>query len=286
MLGGTAPKRARAPEPTDRQPPESGRTAVEGGGRCVVREASQPWLVVTERCFHILDHDRVRFNDSTGKCAVASAGAAALGISLCVLAAPEILVGAVIVVGVVVVGVAIKEALDAYELRGSSSEEIEPAPQTQPAPQNPSASRKPKPEPAGRDWVPPMPTEPAERERHPECRPVPERHLGGNAPHNEYADKIPNNSFPGWDVLVNGKNFDGLVLATRTLWEVKTDNFDTYPPDLRRIVLNDQVPKMQSERELARACGFDFKVAVRSAAHKAALLKRDRTFKIVVMDWC
>ncbi len=48
------------------------------GGRCVVREASQPWLVVTERCFHILDHDRVRFNDLTGKCAVASAGAAAL----------------------------------------------------------------------------------------------------------------------------------------------------------------------------------------------------------------
>ena len=255
------------------------------GGRCVVREASQPWPVVAERCIHVLDHDRVRFNDSTGKCAVAAAGAAALGIGLCVLAAPEILVGAVIVVGVVV-GVAIKEALDAYELRGSSSEEIEPAPQTKPAPQNPSASRKPKPEPAGRDWVPPVPTEPAERERHPECRPIPVRHLGGNDPHNECADKIPNNSFPGWDVLVNGKNFDGLVLATRTLWEVKTDNFDTYPPDLRRIVLNDQVPKMQSERELARACGFDFKVAVRSAAHKAALLKRDSTLKIVIMDWC
>jgi hypothetical protein len=33
-------------------------------------------------------------------------------------------------------------------------------------------------------------------------------HLGGHDPHNECADKMPNNSFPGWDVFVNGKNFD------------------------------------------------------------------------------
>jgi Family of unknown function (DUF6310) len=111
-------------------------------------------------------------------------------------------------------------------------------------------------------------------------------HAGGNDPHNKCADKIPHNSFPGWDVLIKGKKFDALQLATRTLWEVKTDNFDTYPPDLRAIVLDDQVPKMQHEREIARACGFDFKVGVRSAAHKAALLKRDPTLKVVVMDWC
>jgi hypothetical protein len=79
--------------------------------------------VLAERCFHALDHDRVRFNDRTGRCAVASAGAAALGIGLCVLAAPEIVVGTVIVLGLVMVGVAIKEALDAYELRKPKPDE-------------------------------------------------------------------------------------------------------------------------------------------------------------------
>ncbi|EPX64710.1 hypothetical protein D187_000132 [Cystobacter fuscus DSM 2262] len=64
---------------------------------------------------------------------------------------------------------------------------------------------------------------------------------------------------------MNGKNFDALQLSTRTLWEVKTDNFDTYPPELRRIVLEDQVPELAHERALALACGFDFKVGVRSA---------------------
>ena len=88
------------------------------GGRCAVQEASEPWPVLVERCFHALDHDRIEFHDPTGRCAVASAGAAAVGVGFCVLAAPEIVVGAVIVVGVVVVGFVIKEALDAYELNG------------------------------------------------------------------------------------------------------------------------------------------------------------------------
>lgn len=82
-------------------------------GRCVVREASLPWPALVERCFHALDHDRIRFNDPTGRCAVASAGAAAVGVGLCVLAAPEIIVSAVIVAGAVVVGLAIQEAMDA-----------------------------------------------------------------------------------------------------------------------------------------------------------------------------
>jgi hypothetical protein len=121
----------------------------------------------------------------------------------------------------------------------------------------------------------------------PRCKPVPvPYHLGGNKLHDKCADRIPNNSFPGGDVFVNGKNFDALQLATRTLWEVKTDNFDTYTDDLRDIVVRSQVPKLQHERELARACGFGFKVGVRSAAHKAALLKQDPTLKVVVMNWC
>ena len=256
------------------------------GGRCAVREASQPWPVLAERCFQSLDHDRVRFNDRTGRCAVASAGAAALGIGLCVLAAPEIVVGAVIVIGVVVVGVAIKEALDAYELRGSSLEEVEPAPQTKPAPQEPSANRKPKPEPSGQDWLPPGPTEPLEGERRPECRPVPVPHRGGNDPHNDCADLLPQNSFSGWDVLVNGKQFDALQLTTRTLWDVKTDNFDIHSLHSQRFFARVKLPEMQRERRLAELCGYNFVVGVKSAAHKVAIEKLDSTLTVVVMDWC
>src|ERR1041384_5578745 len=73
-------------------------------GHCVVREASNEWPVLAERCFHALDHDRVRFRDVTGRCALASAGAEVAAVGFCVFAAPEIVVGAVIVIGVVVVG--------------------------------------------------------------------------------------------------------------------------------------------------------------------------------------
>ena len=256
------------------------------GGRCVVREASQPWPVLAERCFQALDHDRIRFNDPTGRCAIASAGTAALGIGLCVLAAPEIVVGAVIVVGVVVVGVVIKDALEAYELRGSRSEEVAPAPQTKPALQEPTANRKPKPEPSGQDWFPPAPTDPLDRERRPECRPVPVPHRGGNAPHNDCADLIPQNSFPGWDVLVNGKQFDALVLVTRTLWDVKTDNFDIHSPHSQKFFVKVKLPELRREARLAKECGYEFIVGVRSEAHKIALERADGSLKVVVMDWC
>ncbi|WP_338023709.1 hypothetical protein [Archangium primigenium] len=116
-------------------------------GRCAVEAASAPWPELAERCFHALDHDRVEFHDATGRCAVASAGAAALGVGVCVLAAPEIIVGAVIVAGVVVVGFAIKEALDTYaEKKGlpqgvRPSPETLPVPETAPAPQNTAPNR-------------------------------------------------------------------------------------------------------------------------------------------------
>ncbi|KFE58460.1 hypothetical protein DB31_4880 [Hyalangium minutum] len=89
-------------------------------------------------------------------------------------------------------------------------------------------------------------------------------------------------------MLVNGKHFDALQLATRTLWEVKTDNFDTYSPDLREIVVDSQVEKLRIERGLALACGFHFRVGVRSLAHKAALELADPDLRglIEVMDWC
>jgi hypothetical protein len=257
------------------------------GGHCAVQEASEPWPVLAERCFHALDHDRIEFHDTTGRCAVASAGAAAVGLGVCVLAAPEIVVGAVIVADVVVMGFAIKEALDAYALE-MGHPEVRPVPETAPAPRKPSPKKRPKPEPKGPDFPPVGPTEVTERDR-PRCEPVPvPYHLGGNKLHDTCVDRIPNNSFPGGDVFVNGKNFDALQLATRTLWEVKTDNFDTYPPDLREIVVESQVEELRHERALALACGFDFRVGVRSPAHKEALefAARELNGLIIVMGWC
>ncbi|MBZ4333448.1 DUF6310 domain-containing protein [Corallococcus sp. AS-1-12] len=260
------------------------------GGQCVVREASRPWPVLVERCYRTLDHDRLEFHDTTGRCAVASTDAVAVGIGFCVLAAPEIAVGAVIVLGVVVVGVAIKEALDAYELRHAYPEEAGTSRGTKVLSRDVEAQRKPmtEPDPAGQDWFPPAPPNPRDRGHHPECKPQRVNHRGGNDPHNKCADRVPNNSFPGWDVFVNGKNFDALQLTTRTLWEVKTDNFNTYSDFLRGRVLSAQVAEMRIERDLARACGFDFRIGVRSEAHKEALGEQapDLSDLIVVMDWC
>jgi hypothetical protein len=186
------------------------------------------------------------------------------------------------------VAVAIHEELEAYELRRPYSEEAEPVIETKPAPRETLAERKPAPKPSGQDWLPPLPPERPERERRPDCVPQPVPHLGGDALHNQCADRVPLNGFPGSDVLVNGKRFDALQSRARVLWEVKTDNFDTYTVALRRLVIENQAEELQREHGLARACGFDFRVGVRSAAHKDALELQDPNLRgiIVVMDWC
>ncbi|HLM46145.1 MAG TPA: DUF6310 domain-containing protein [Myxococcaceae bacterium] len=120
----------------------------------------------------------------------------------------------------------------------------------------------------------------------PRCKPVPVPHRGGHDPHNECADKMPGNTFPGWDVFVNGKNFDALQLATRTLWDVKTDDFEKQPPRSQRFFVRMKLPELRREAKLARECGYDFIIGVRSAVHKAVLLEEDPTLKVVVMDWC
>ncbi|HEX8436533.1 DUF6310 domain-containing protein, partial [Archangium sp.] len=165
--------------------------------------------------------------------------------------------GTVIVAGVVVVGFAIKEALDAYELsRGRP--EVGPAPETRPvpeatsAPQNPSPQQRPKPEPKGPDFPPLGPTETSERERRRRCEPIAVPHRGGNNDHNKCADRIPYNSFSGWDVLVNGKQFDAMQLATRTLWEVKTDDFDIHSPRSQAFFAKVKLPDIRREAGLAK----------------------------------
>src|SRR4051794_19940068 len=129
-------------------------------GRCVVREASNEWRVLAERCYHALDLGRVRFRDVTGKCRVAQAGPAvmALEVGVCVLAGPEI-AGAIIIIGsAAVVAYAIHEALEAYE-RGSAPERVKPDVRAPAGGNQPSASRRPEPEPKpeGGGDVPPEP---------------------------------------------------------------------------------------------------------------------------------
>ena len=193
--------------------------------------------------------------------------------------------GAVVVTGVVVVGFAIKEALEAYELRNGRPQarpapETRPVSETEPAPQKEiQKEKRPKPEPKGPDVPPLWPTGTSDEERRPECKPVPVRHRGGHDDHNECADKIPLNSFPGWDVRVNGKDYDGLPLATRTLWDVKTDDFEKQPPRSQDFFVRVKLPELKRERALAAACGYDFVIGVRSRAHKQALFRADPTFK-------
>ena len=216
---------------------------------------------------------------------MASADAATLEtmVGICLLTQPELVAGVVIVIGAVVVAVAIKEELDAYELKRGRPE-VGPVLETNPAPPEASAKQRPGPGPAGEDWPPPLPPEPGDER--PECKPVPVPHLGGNGPHDECADKIPNNSFPGWDVLVNGKNFDALQLASRTLWDVKTDDFDRHSPRSQDFLARVKLPEIEREKVLAEACGYRFVVGVVSPAHKAALLALDPGLAVVVMDWC
>jgi len=212
----------------------------------------------------------------------------------CVLAAPELVVGTVIVAGVVVVGFAIKEALDAYELKWADSEDARPAPETRPvpetkpAPREPSPKNRPKPEPKGPDFPPLGPIETSARERRPECKPRRVPPKGGNKLHNKCADGIKFNDYRGANVLVNGKAFDALQVVAGVLWEVKTDNFDSYPLELQVIVIRKNVHDFLIERELARACGFDFRAGVRSATHKAMLETEEPQLQgvIVLMDWC
>ncbi|MFY0525189.1 DUF6310 domain-containing protein [Archangium gephyra] len=272
------------------------------GGRCVVEEASQPWPVLAERCYQVLDHERVRFNERTGRCAVASAGAGAVGVGLCVLAAPEIIVGAIVVAGVVVVGLAISEALEAYEKRGRPQvrpppsrpppsrpvpetrpvPEARPVTETKPVPQQLKKKRRPKPEPEGEGGRPPLPPEPTDRERNRRCEAMPVPHSGGNKAHNTCADWYPPNRWPGMDARVDGRDFDALQVGVRVLWEIKVEKFDEYSDFLKKITVAKEMREFTKYRDIALACGYAFKVGVISEAHKAALLKEDASFDIVV----
>jgi len=259
-------------------------------GRCVAAAANNPWRVVAERCFHELDREKVRFQDVKHRCPVASVDAAEMQamVGFCLLVQPELVVGAVVVVSAFVVAVAIVQAIDAYEL--NQREEAARKRQVRPPVLNPSPERapdpspEPEPSPLGPDFIP---LSPDSTERRPECKPKPVPHRGGNNKSNTCADKVPGNAFPGWDVLVNGKQFDALQSAERMLWEVKLYNFDDYPPAFQEFLIKEKVEELRDERDIAKACGYDFTVGVTSAAHQKALLEASRfSLKVVLMDWC
>lgn len=151
------------------------------------------------------------------------------------------------------------------------------------APEQPDPEAAPKQNRSGSNRSPPAPPTSASR---PECIPHIKPHLGGDALHNQCADKVPGNGFVGFDVLVNGKHFDALQTPAKVLWEIKTDNFDAYTDALKKIVVRKQVVELLHEREIARACGFKFWVGVRSAAHRAALIEADPSLDVAVMNWC
>ncbi len=250
-------------------------------GHCVVQEASNEWSILAEKCFHALEHDRVRFRDVTGNCAVASASATAatMGVALCVFASPVVVTGAVIVIGTVVVAVAIKEGMDAYE-RNASRERAKRKAQTRPTNEKePVANREPTPRGLGRDWLPPASADPSERA---ECKPIPVPHAGKDDPHNECADMFPPNLYRGMDVLVGGVRFDALQVGVRVLWEIKTHQFDTYNAFIRRQEIEKEYAQIKKERDAAAACEYGFVIGVSTQAHKGALLEKDPYLDIVV----
>ncbi|MBU8897266.1 hypothetical protein KRR26_16750 [Corallococcus sp. M34] len=251
-------------------------------GRCVVREASQPWPILVERCYRDLDHDRIEFHDTSGRCAVASADAAAVGIGVCVLAAPEIAVGAVVVLGVVVVGVAIHEALAAYELRHAYPVEAGPSRGAKDSSRGTEGHRTPKSDPEGQDWQPPVSPMPVDRTERSDCEPVPVSHSGGDPAHDSCADAFPPNRYPGMDVLVGGVRFDALQVGVRVLWEIKTHQFDAYKDFIRRQEIAKELEQIELEQDAAAACGYDYAIGVSTQAHKDALLRANRFLTIVV----
>jgi hypothetical protein len=148
--------------------------------------------------------------------------------------------------------------------------QMQQEPEANPTPESSRANRR----------NPPAPV--ATERRRSQCEPIPVPHAGGDDPHNECADTYPPNRYPGKDVLVDGKRFDALQVGVRVLWEIKTDQFDTYTDFLQGQVVRDQAAQMREERNIAAACGYGFVVGVSTEAHREALLEEEPTLNIVV----
>lgn len=109
--------------------------------------------------------------------------------------------------------------------------------------------------------IAPVPADPEERKKR--CTPVPTCPHRGNDPiHDACADAVPPNKHPGCDVFVNGHHFDALGPSGRVLWEIKTDDWSSYPGWLQQRTLDKHADTARMEYKLAKACHFEFVFAV------------------------
>lgn len=109
------------------------------------------------------------------------------------------------------------------------------------------------------------------------CIPKPVPHLGGDALHNHCADVVPPNVHPGFDVMVDGKNFDALD-DFKNLWEAKTKNSARYNQNdfMRNVVwpqelANDRMELLEEQRK-AHGCEYGFNLAAGDPVYAAAMV--------------
>ncbi|CAM3536967.1 DUF6310 domain-containing protein [Corallococcus soli] len=84
------------------------------------------------------------------------------------------------------------------------------------------------------------------------------------------------------DVLVGGVRFDALQVGVRVLWEIKTQQFDSYSKFIRRREIETELEQIEREQDAAAACGYGYVIGVSTQAHKDALLGALPSLKIVV----
>ena len=126
--------------------------------------------------------------------------AGAIALALTYWPNPVVIVPAVIIIGTVVVAVTIAEELDDYARTHRGNTEAEASsgrakPVTEAASEEPEADPQPEPDgsSSGRDWFPPVSSDPSDRR--PECTPRRVPPKGGHPFHDACADNVPLNAF-------------------------------------------------------------------------------------------
>lgn len=92
-------------------------------------------------------------------------------------------------------------------------------------------------------------------------------HRGGDPIHNNCADMVPPNYYPGSDIEVSHQNlgrksFDAVDPQNR-LWEIKTENYQSYSQFLKNITIANAMADIALELPLAVACGYQYVFGVR-----------------------
>lgn len=106
-----------------------------------------------------------------------------------------------------------------------------------------------------------------EEESKPSCQVYPlGYHRGGNPRHDNCADVVPPNYYPGSDIEVSHtslgrKSFDA-VDPVNHLWEVKTEDYSSYPPFLKDVTIQSALLDIAQELPLSIACGYGYTFGV------------------------